>query len=271
MIKFRHYPIHILYSHRSQVSTDDNAFHFHVHGDRHMYEYLKYGTGQERMEIVEDSAPADRPAAMRFESVVTRAMDAIFSSPVGRCVLDGIKKGQKIYIIPYALKKNGAITVKVSEMGGGGIRIKLNPEDWRGNFDDTLLHELVHALRLSFDRLEHKRVGHPNFEDAEEFMATQISNVYRSSIGKTGFYDVYPEMEGRWADMGTVYSTMIDTPLYIIALKYCIDQEAFVREIAKLPMNAPPFNPFRDYSILERKALGKMQQTGMAAPRLVPL
>ncbi|MEO5858849.1 MAG: hypothetical protein ABIR33_07860 [Pyrinomonadaceae bacterium] len=119
MIRFRNYSIHIIFSHRSQISTDDNAFYFHVRGDRHMYDYLKYGVGQERMEIVEDSAPLDRPAVMRFEAEVMRAMERIYSSPVGRSVLDGIRKGQKVYIVPYPLKKNAAITVKVSEMGGG--------------------------------------------------------------------------------------------------------------------------------------------------------
>jgi hypothetical protein len=64
---------------------------------------------------------------------------------------------------------------------------------------------------------------------------------------------------------------MIDTPLLIMALKYCLDQEAFVREISKLPLNTPQFNPFRDYPILERKALGKMQQSGMSAGKFMPL
>ncbi|MEO5858850.1 MAG: hypothetical protein ABIR33_07865 [Pyrinomonadaceae bacterium] len=96
-------------------------------------------------------------------------------------------------------------------------------------------------------------------------MATQVANVYRSSTGKTGFYDVYPELEGKFADLGTIYSTMIDTPLYIMALQYCIDQEPFIRDIAKFALNSPPFNPFRDYPVLERKALGKMQESGRPA------
>ena len=259
VIKYRNYEIYILSSYQTQIGSDNTAFDFHVRGDKHMHGYMKYGTGWERMEIVEDSAPAHRPAAILFENTVKTSMDRISSTAVGRCVLDGFKPHQKFYVIPRPLKRNEAITEKVSEMGGGGIRVKLNPEDWRGNFDDTLLHEFVHALRLSYDRLWHKRIGHPDFEDAEEFMATQVSNVYRSSTGKTGFYDRYPEMEGAWSSLGTIYSSMIDTPLFIMALKYCLDQEAFVREIARFPVNVPQFNPFRDYAILERKALGKTQ------------
>jgi len=271
MIKYRNYEIYILSSYQTQLGADNTAFDFHRQGDKNMHQYMKYGTGWERMEIVEDSAPAHRPAAVAFENRVSTAMDRIRSTDVGRFVLDGLKPGQKFYIIPRPLKRNSALTEKVSEMGGGGIRVKLNPDDWRDTFDDTLLHELVHALRLSYDRLFHKRVGDPNFEDVEEFMATQVSNVYRSSTGRNGFYDRYPELEGKWASLGTIYSTMIDTPLLIMALKYCIEQEDFIKQIAKLPMSLPQFNPFRDYAILERKALGKTQMQGMPAGKFMPL
>src|SRR5688572_10954384 len=153
MIKYRNYEIYILSSYQMQIGSDNTAFDFHVRGDRHMHEYMKYGTGSERMEILEDSAPAHRPAAILFENTVKAALDRISSTAVGRCVLEGLRIGQKVFIIPRPLKRHQAITEKVSEMGGGGIRVKLNPEDWRENFDDTLLHELVDALRLSYDRL----------------------------------------------------------------------------------------------------------------------
>jgi hypothetical protein len=198
---------------------------------------------------------------------------------VGRCLLNSFKPGTKIYIIPSLVPKAVTrIALKIvgdsvvpDPLGGGGIRIGINPEDWIGVLDSTLVHELTHAYRFSYDKMVHKPIGHADFMDAEEFYATQVENIYRSSLGSTKLYGSYPSQEGKWSSKGTIYSNFVENPLLIMALKYCLDEKDLARKLSSFPQNKPDFNPFRDYANLERMALGKNQIQGLPAGKFMPL
>lgn len=279
MIQFQPYPIYIIYSRHSQMASERMAQEFRAKGDKHMYGWMTW-TGTSKMEIVEDSAPAHYAEARSFENSIRKELYVIAGTEVGRCLLNSFQSGTKVYIIPSIVNKaitRVAIrvvgdTIEIDPLGGGGIRIGISPSDWPGTLDDTLVHELTHALRFAYDRMVHRTIGHPDFMDAEEFYATQISNVYRSSLGNTKLYGSYNQFqEGKWSSKGTIYSMFVENPLLIMALKYCLDEEALARKLSKFPQNKPEFNPFRDYQILERMALGKTQLQGHGAGKFLPL
>jgi hypothetical protein len=152
---------------------------------------------------------------------------------------------------------------------GGGVRIHFNPKDFKDTADDTLIHELTHALRRSTGRFNPRQLPIGDFTTTEEFLATQIQNIYRSSLYKTGLYELYKSTEGKFSDKGSIYSGFINDPFFIIALKYCMDFEPLARHAAQLPAGHPAFNPFRDFPILERMALGKTQIQGYGAGQFV--
>lgn len=280
MIHFQPYPIYIIYSRHMQEAAGRMAQEFRMQGDDHMYSWMTW-TGSSKMEIVEDSAPIHYGEARNFENNIKKELDLIARTEVGRCLFNSFAGGTKLYIIPslvpkaitrIALKVVGDAVVE-DPKGGGGIRIGINPSDWPGTLDNTLVHEITHAMRYSHNRMEHRKIGHPDFGDAEEFYATQVENVYRSSLGKTGLYGSYNEFqEGKWSAKGTIYSTFVDTPILIMALKYCLDEkDGLAKKLSRLPLNKPDFNPFRDYPTLERMALGKTQIQGLPAGKFMPL
>ena len=51
-----------------------------------------------------------------------------------------------------------------------------------------------------------------DFPTSEEFLATQVQNVYRSMKFRKGLYDVYNSTIGVYSDKGSIYQGFIDEP-----------------------------------------------------------
>ena len=115
MIQFRAYPIYILYSRHTQDGADQTAFDFSLQGDKKMYWWMKT-TGRSKMELVEDSAPAYRDEAEKYEKTIKDQLDTIVTTEVGRCLLNSMNSGAKIYIIPDPELQYKAITAQGEAM-----------------------------------------------------------------------------------------------------------------------------------------------------------
>ena len=281
MLQYKSYPIYIVFSSHNQDNVDGLRAEFYSKGDMHMYNWMNNyndpkapdyaGTGRALMEIVDDSAPAYQQENAKYIDVIKRLLDNIHSTTVGQYLMVMLNPDVPIYIVPDPNLFWSATTSRIlTAKQGGGIRIHINPDQFQEQADDTLCHELTHALRRSrnrFNLVKDFRVG--DFPTLEEFLATQVQNVYRSMKYRRGLYDVYNSTIGVYSDKGSIYNGFVTDPKYIIALEWCIRTEPLVRHISRFQQNQPEFNPFRDFSILERMALGKMQTTGYGAPKLI--
>ncbi|HYJ90022.1 MAG TPA: hypothetical protein VEV84_01825 [Pyrinomonadaceae bacterium] len=276
MFQYLSFPIYVVYSMHWQEETGKMAQQFFAAGDRHMYDWFSdysqaktedIGVGSALMEIVEDSAPAYFQEAKDYENAIKQSLDKIFSTTIGKWLFTMLNPDVKVFILPNPyLKGQTAMTSRVlTAKQGGGIRISFNPKPWGNMADDALIHELTHALRRGTNRYT-LVAGLPigDFPSSEEFFAVQISNIYRSSLRKTGLYEEYYSGTAS-SDMGSIYSDFADTPASIVVLKYFLDFEPLARHLALLPIGKPSYNPFRDFPILERKALGKGQSPGQRA------
>lgn len=219
-----------------------------------MYEWSLL-TYKEIVAIEEDSDPKYRQQILTFETTIRTQLDIIYNTNVGRDLLDLLNPHEKIWIVPDPDLKYNAMTGPATVKGRGGIRLRINPDQWIGTLDDTLVHELIHALRFSHHRFERKYMVHESFPDSEEFIATQVANIYRSERGKKQLYGEYHYTEGIWARKGSIYQKFVENPELIMALKFCLDSEELVRRIALF--KGIDFNPFKDYPVLNRMALDK--------------
>jgi hypothetical protein len=282
MFQYLSYPIYVLYSVHNQEAADNIRAGFYASGDMHMYEWMNSyndpkapndaGTGRALMEVTEDSAPAYQEEARRYEAAIRRLLDSIYSTTIGQYLFVMLDPNTKILIVPDPNLFWTATTSRIlTTKQGGGIRIHINPEQFKDTADDTLIHELTHALRRSRNRFNPKQLPIGDFSTTEEFLATQVQNIYRSSKFRKGLYDVYNSKEGVWSDKGSIYRGFTEDPNYIIALRWCMDTEPLIRHASRFPIGNPEYNPFRDFSILERMALGKRQEAGYGAGNFVYL
>lgn len=254
MIQFQNYPIYVVYSKHWQEDNPGMAADFYVKGDDYMGDWVKT-TGRALTEINEDSAPAYRQEAEEYETFVKSQLDIIASTKIGQLLLSLLNQNVKIYIIPDPDLYAQAITTPIkSAKEGGGIRIHINPSDWRGVFDDTLFHELVHALRFSTKRYSPKEIFSKaeGFISSEEFLASQMANIYRSCRGKKQLYLSYTYTPGVFYVKGDIYWAIMNDAELVMALKHFLTHEAFAGMVAKYNVD---FNPFRDYAQIEKEAL----------------
>lgn len=271
MTQYRSYPVFIVYSRNTQENAHNTAASFYIAGDKKMHDWMK-DTGMSLMEIVEDSAPAYQEEAAIWKAVITRQLDQIVTTVVGQRLLSLLNLGVKIWILPDPNLFWAATTSHPrAAKQGGGIRIHFNPEQWPGTADDTLVHELAHAMRMGNGVFDSRRIETKDWPNLEEFLATQVANVYRSSLLKRELYDSYHHQQGRLASKGTIYSEFVENPQLIQATKYCLDNDALAQQLSRLPVSYPEFNPFRDYPVLERMALGKLQTPGHSAGQFLRL
>ncbi|MGD9561884.1 MAG: hypothetical protein AB7F88_06665 [Pyrinomonadaceae bacterium] len=263
MIQFRNFPIYIVYSRNKQLSTFEVAYDYLQKGDDKSYEYVAV-KGMSRLEITDDD-PIHKNEIRKYENTIKVYLDKVAASPVGRCILDHLNLAEKIYIIPDPYLKTTAKTEwSKTRNEGNGLRIRVNPEDWVGYLDDLLAHELTHAIRFSNNRISKEmllQAGHFAGDPLEEFLSTQVTNLYRSSIGKKQLYASYsygPNRKPILKDKGTIYGEFVQYPELIMAIKYCRDNEPLATRLSKTLPNQPEFNPFRDAKVLERMAINKL-------------
>jgi hypothetical protein len=211
-------------------------------------------------ELTEDLDPKYRNEIREYESTIERLLTIIAHTSIGYSLLSMIKPDAKIFIIPADWSKPTAVTWDRSEDEGGGIRIYFNPSAFRRIFvsprrapadeaEDTLFHELVHAMRKSNDRYAGKVLMNEDFDNTEEFIATQIANVFHAARRSSDIYDSY---HGEYRRKDEMYKYLIQDAELVMALKFFMQTEPLAKAAAFL--HQPEYNPFRDFEEIERKS-----------------
>ena len=198
-------------------------------------------TGKRLYEIIEDKNP--RPESVSYENAVYQQVQVIASTTIGGLLLESLNHHVKVWIVPLdPLDRSqctcGAYAFPGKPNEGGGVRVYYNPTDfnpsakrWRGA-DDILFHELVHAYRngrVGYDVVNSAQYMN-DYENAEEFLALHLQNVYLACRGSQRFYRTYKRLESVSKDTAYQY---------------------FVGD-AEVLTPADSFNPWRDQRVLER-------------------
>ena len=214
-----------------------------------------------RLELVEDLDSKYRAEIEAYETAVRRILTIIAHTSVGSKLLSMIRADAKIFIIPADWTQPLATTSSMPQEEGGGIRIHFNPTVFRRVFisdrrapadeaEDTLFHELVHAMRMSNDRYGGRTLMDEAFGNTEEFIATQFENVFHAARRRS---DVYGTYRGGYLKRNEMYQYLIQDPQLIRALKFFLQTEPLAK--AAVMLHQPEYNPFRDYKALEKRAL----------------
>lgn len=177
-------------------------------------------------------------------------------------VLSRLGGTQKIWVIPANWTNPIAKTQKWDDEQGGGIRIAFNPGSFTSAYigpgksddesDETLFHELVHAMRMSQGTFGGQVITTDYFVNSEEFIATQIENIYHSAVTPNP-RAVFSTYQGPYKTKKEMYDFFVEYPELIMAMKHFIDTEDVARQAAL--MSTPDYNPFRDYKKIEARAL----------------
>ncbi len=279
MIQFQRYPIFILYSlnrQRAVESLSNEYQRIRNQAQNSAFEGLKkldhgrflrqtevYSDNQKLMDaakqwqLMEDMDWKYKKEIEAYESEIKRLLTIISQTSIGSLVLNAISRTSKVWIIPALFTGAKAITDCTTESEGGGIRIHFDPKVFRRNVEaptviadtreSTLLHELVHAMRFSNKRFNRQPVPGPrqaNFPDTEEFIATQIENIYRGSRKQNDLYDPYRGEVMMRKD--TMYQWLADDDETLRLLKHFVDTEPVAAQ--SVALKQPDFNPFRDYA-----------------------
>jgi len=285
MIQFQNFPIYILYSLHRQRAVEplsneywgarSRAYDSAMTGlknldlGRFLRQMQVYGENDrliaaaKQWQLMEDSDPKYRREIDDYENEVKRVLTTISHTSIGAMVLNAISRASKVWIIPALWGKPTAITDQNTVAEGGGIRINFNPKAFRrvteaptvvaDGREDTLLHELVHAMRFSTNRFARKPVvgaRQANFPDSEEFIATQIQNVYRGSRKMNDLYEPYRGEALMRKDK--MYQWLAEDAELVMFLKYFLDTEPVAKSAVAL--RQPEYNPFRDYNEIAKRS-----------------
>ncbi|HYJ90418.1 MAG TPA: M91 family zinc metallopeptidase, partial [Pyrinomonadaceae bacterium] len=211
-------------------------------------------------QLMEDLEPKYKKEIKDYETTIERTLNRISVDPFGRMLLSQINPSAKVWIIPADWTKPTATTECVTERQGGGIRIHFNPKAFKritisprataNEVEDTLFHELVHAMRMSAQRFARKPLENTDFGNSEEFIATQLENVYHSIRRESALYSTY---NGAYLTQNDMYIYLIADPQLVSALKFFLDTEPLAQNAATF--RGPAYNPFRDFKEIETKCL----------------
>ena len=228
--------------------------------DYRMYRWLDH-TGKNQYETIEDPYPP--PEAVTYENGVIEALKVIVTTPIGRLLLGAMDRNVRYSIHPRLKEdgtncKCGAFVFPGAPKEGGGIRIYYNPTEYRDptrrwiSRDDVLFHELVHAYRMG--RWTYEIVNNApamaNWDDSEEFLATQMQNAYLSQRGGANFYLSYPGLER--SAKGTAYQALAEDREALGQLNFMVNTDSTVATVAGWTTPATSFNSFRDRTVLGR-------------------
>jgi hypothetical protein len=144
--------------------------------------------------------------ARAYEARIRALLSTMVRTEAGRCLLNHFKGGLPIWIIPYdssqqkvfgRCNSNAGYAVSEHLNNTAAVRVAFSPELWSfsecGQYpgmraDEVLFHELVHAYRFAspyIPQLNNDPL--PDNQDHEEFLATQLTNVYRATKGAQRF------------------------------------------------------------------------------------
>lgn len=279
MFQYRSYPIYVVYSLNRQKTVEplwtrhsnemQRARRSAAEGLKRMdigrfkrqldvavqSEKLIYATWD--WELIEDLDSKYAAEIKAYELKIRSLLDNISATRVGSILLRHIQRNPtnaKIWIIPANWTDLLAKTRQYSEIEGGGIRIHFNPVSFGTDAEATLIHELVHAKRYAFNEYHpqqfmDKEVNGEFHNSSEEFLATQVENIHISSRKLSSKYHSY---HGPPRDKRQMYKFFGERPDFPIALKYFVDKDTMIKEMAGL--KNPDYNPFRDLDQLRRAA-----------------
>ena len=284
MIQFKPHPIYILYSLNRQKAVEPLWGRYYnekkaaekrgienlLQGEiRRFLRDMEIATEKDAMineairwQLEEDISPKYDAAIKAYEQTIVSLLRKISKTQIGKMILSRLGGTQKIWIIPANWTNPTAKTQKWDDEQGGGIRISFNPGAFKSVYlgpgrttdesDETLLHEMVHAMRMSQGTFGGQVITSGDFGNSEEFIATQIENIYHSAV--TGNpRTVYSTYRGPYKTKKQMYDFFVEYPELIMALKHFIDTEDVARQAALIP--TPDYNPFRDYKKIEARAL----------------
>lgn len=283
MIQFKPYPIYILYSLNRQKAVEPLWTRYYAEKKRaeergienllegNLKRFLRdmeIATEKDAMvneairwQLEEDISPKYDAEIKAYEQTIVKLLKKIEKTQIGKMVLQRLGGTQKIWIIPANWTKPLATTTKWDDNQGGGIRIAFNPGAFTSAYisegksydasDETLCHELVHAMRYSQGTFGGQVITSGDFGNSEEFIATQIENIYHSAV-TTNPRAVYSTYNGQYKTKKEMYGFFVENPELIRALKHFIDTEDVARQAALMP--TPDYNPFRDHKKIEARA-----------------
>jgi NleD-like pathogen effector protein (putative zinc metallopeptidase) len=279
MFQFMNYPIHVVYSLHRQQAVDPianeasrdmlRARESAVEGlrkldlgrlQRQVGQYFEKSAlydATHDWSLMEDITPKYSGEIKAYEDQVRRLLGNINGTTIGQTLLRYIQNSpgkSKVWIVPANWTVPKAITYGYN-FEGEGIRIHINPKSFGAEAEDTLFHELVHAKRYAWNEyyrntFDSAEINGDFSSSSEEFLATQLENVYHST---RGFSDSYSGYNGGSKKKKEMYSYLAENVDLTIALKYFLDNDAFVKEVAEY--KRAEYNPFRDFEQI-RKAAG---------------
>jgi hypothetical protein len=260
MRQFDRYPIYVNHPGRWEEARQRQLAEFRSQRDARMVNWLTY-TGKRLYEITQDLNP--RPESVAYENAVLQQLRLISTTTIGRLLLGCLNRHVKYWIIPLdyldkAACACGAYVFPGKPNEGGGIRLYYNPTDfnpaakrWKGA-DDILFHELVHAYRngrVGYDMVNAAKPMN-DYDNAEEFFALHMQNVYLACRGSHRFYRTYKHLESVSKD--TAYQYFVNDAEVLMAFRHYVDHEPLAASVSRW-MNPPDsFNPWRDQKVLER-------------------
>lgn len=212
---------------------------------------------------------ADRsPEAFHYEGRVKALLSYIRSNMLGRCLLDTLRTGGTlpIWIIPYDSQDvdadgDGNATVKTvpyHHVNGRAIRLAYSFDmfayttKWGqapgSRADEVLLHEMVHAYRFAHPSVRPRLYpALPGYPDPEEFLAHQMTNVYRSLWGAKKFVLDYSKR--LLAPATTCEAALRSSKPLMDSLALFLADDPLTKHIAKLKTL---YNPFADFERIKR-------------------
>jgi hypothetical protein len=214
-------------------------------------------------QLVDDLEGKYKAEIAAYRHKIKTVLTTIEGTSIGKHMLGLFKKTQNVYIIPQDY--NGpAKTQTYTDQQGGGIRIAFSPEQFGKVFvgpntvgsaiEDTVFHELVHAMRYSNNRYSPKTMDSWDFNfNSEEFIAEQLANVYHSSRRESNYFSTY---RGEYLRKKEMYQYLEDSVEMVRAIRYYLNTEPLAKFASTLKQ--PDYNPFRDYKELEDKSYLRM-------------
>lgn len=195
-----------------------------------------------------------------YEKEVLALLAEIRRDATGRLLMDKMSSQWRIWVVPLTEKRQndcgcvGVTSGRMSVNNGGGVRLYFTPipgqtEDGYFSNQDILFHELVHAYRSSvLDNKQHWMSPLRDYKTEEEVLAVHVTNVYRAGRGYNTYY--------RSHRISTLLNKhMIDRYLahdreVFFTMQAFLKEDKLAKAIARL--NAPRFNPWRDFAELQR-------------------
>jgi hypothetical protein len=281
MLQFEQYPIYIVHSlHRQQAveplwkqyanqkeAARDRAFdHLSREEWPKVRRDLQVVQEKDRMidavfqwQVIDDLESKYKKEIAAYQNAIRNTLTTISRTSIGKRLLDLFGSSQKTYIIPQDYD-GPAKTQLATDEQGGGIRIMFSPQQFANVYvgpasvgsavEDTLFHELVHAMRYSQDRFFPRHLLNWDFNNnSEEFIAEQFANVYHSSRGESDFYSTY---RGEYRRKKQMYQYLEEDAELVMALKFYLKTEPLAKFAANLKQ--PDYNPFRDFNEIEKQA-----------------